>query len=226
MQQLYRTPFSRAYWKTAARELGNVRMWVLAALLTAIRIALKSIRLPIAENLYIGIGFLPNALGSMIYGPVLAIFSAIVSDTLGALLFPAGPYFPPFALVEILGSVLFALFLYRAPLRVWRVAFSKLMVNIVCNILLTPIMLGWMQGSAAQLLALPRIIKNVLLFPAEAVLLVLLLDAMIVPLKQMRVIPAEQARLTLTRKHFVMLGALLVIAALCVLAYYQYELRR
>lgn len=220
--QTFRTPFSRAYWRCATAELKNVRMWVLAALLTAIRIALKSVRIPIIENLYISAGFLPNALGSMIYGPVMAILSAFVSDTLGALLFPIGPYFPPFALVEIMGSLLFALFLYHTPVSVWRVAASKLSVNVVCNIYLTPLILRWMQGAAASITSLPRIAKNVLLFPLEAALLVILLDAMLPSLKHMRLIPAAQARLSLTKRHFLLLGALFVLALLSVGAYYYF----
>lgn len=217
---LYRTPFSRAYWRDATSQLKNTRMWVLAALITAIRIALKSVRIPIMENLFITVGFLPNALGSMIYGPVLGLLAGFVSDTIGALLFPAGAYFPPFALVEMMGSFLFALFLWRAPLRVPRVALSKLAVNVVCNLLMTPLFLAWMQGSAAQLTALPRIAKNVLMFPLEAALLALLLDAMLPVLRRMRLVPDVQARLTLTPRHFVMLGALLVLAAAFVFAYY------
>lgn len=220
--QTFRSPFSRAYWRCAMAETRNVRMWVFAAMITAIRIALKSVRIPIMENLYLSIGFLPNAVGSMIYGPVLAVLSAIVSDTLGALLFPIGAYFPPFALVEISGSLLFALFLYRAPVAIWRVALSKLSVNLVCNVLLTPIFLGMMQGSAVVITSLPRIIKNVALFPVEAALLVVLIDAMLPALKQLRLIPSDQLRLTFTRKHFFMLGVLLVLAAVCVYLYYRY----
>lgn len=219
--QLYRNPFSRAYWRSATLEMKNLRMWIFAALITAIRIALKSVRIPIMENLYITAGFLPNALGSMIYGPVLALITGFVSDTIGALLFPAGAYFPPFALVEMLGSFLFAIFLYRAPLTVWRAAASKLSVNILCNIILTPIFLAMMQGKAAVLTSLPRIAKNVLMFPLEAVLLVLLIDAMLPALKSLGLLPPEQAKLTLTARHFWMLGILLVVAAAFVFVYYR-----
>lgn len=220
--QVFRSPFGRAYWKQAFSEMKNTRMWVLAALLTAIRIALKSVRLPIMENLYITVGFLPNAVGSMIYGPVIGIFAGLVSDTLGALLFPAGPYFPPFALVEMLGSLLFALFLYRAPLSISRVALSKLSVNLLCNVLLTPIFLGWMQGRAVVITSLPRIAKNVLLFPLEAVLLVVLIDALLPALRQMHVIPLEQEKLRLTGRHIALLAVLFVVSALCVYFYYRF----
>lgn len=219
--QTFRMPFSRAYWRTAAGELKSPRMWVPAALLVAIRIALKSVRIPLMENLYISVGFLPNALGSMIYGPVLALLTGFISDTLGALLFPVGAYFPPFAVVEVLGSLLFALFLYRAPVTVWRVAASKLSVNVVFNILLTPLLLAWMQGQAAILTSLPRIAKNLLLFPLESVLLAVLLNAMLIPLKRMGLIPPEQARMTLTARHFLMFALLLVVAAATVYIYYR-----
>lgn len=221
--QTFRTPFSRAYWRLATLELKNTRMWILAALITAIRIALKSVRIPIMENLYITMGFLPNALGSLIYGPILAILSAIVSDTLGALLFPVGAYFPPFALVEIMGSLIFALFLYRAPITIWRVAASKLCVNIICNILLTPIFLSWMGGTALALLSTPRIIKNMVLFPVEAILLTLLIDAMLPALKQLHLIPIEQVKLTLTPRHFVMLGVMFVLSAFVLFVFYSYN---
>ena len=219
--QTFRTPFSRAYWRAATTELKDPHMWVLAALLIAVRIALKSVRIPLMENLYIGVGFLPNALGSMIYGPALALLAGFVSDTLGALLFPVGAYFPPFAVVEILGSLLFALFLYRAPVTIFRVAASKLSVNVLCNILLTPLLLAWMQGQAAILTSLPRIAKNLLLFPLESVLLVVLLNAMLSPLKRMELIPSQQARMNLTARHFIMFALLLVIAIAAVGIYYR-----
>lgn len=163
--QFFVTPFSRAYWRTAARELKSTRMLSLAALVIALRVALKSVVIPVGESLYISVAFLPNALGSMVYGPVVALIGGAASDVLGALLFPKGPFFPPFTLVEMLGSLLFALFLYRAPLRFWRIALSKLSVNLFCNILLTPLFLAWMYGRAVVLTSLPRIAKNVLLFP-------------------------------------------------------------
>lgn len=217
--QTFRTPFSRAYWHQATLELKDLRMLLFAALITAIRIALKSLRIPIMENLYITIGFLPNALGSMIYGPVLGLLTGLVSDTLGALLFPIGAYFPPFALVEMTGSLLFALFLYRAPVRIWRVAASKLSVNVLCNILMTPIILSWMQGSAAALYSLPRIAKNVLLLPLETVLLVLLIDAMLPFLRRLRLVPSDPDRLKLTGKHLLLLAGLFLVAAFSVFLY-------
>ena len=217
--QRYRTPFSAMYWREAAKETHNTTMWLFAALVTAMRIALKAVRIPLMQDLFITFGFLPNALGSMVYGPVLALLSAIVSDTVGALAFPVGPYFPPFALVEIMGSVIFAMFLYRAPVKIWRVAASKLTVSVLCNLFLTPIFLSWMSGNAAKIIVLPRIAKNVAMFPLESVMLVLLIDALLPALRRLGLVPQERARLSLTACHFIMLGGMTAIAAACVFAY-------
>lgn len=173
----FRTPFSREYWRSALLEMRDVRMLALAALLVAMRVALKSVMIPIADNLFISVGFLPNALGAMLCGPYLALMSGAASDILGWLLFPKGAFFPLFTVVEMLGSLLFALFLYGAKPTILRVALSKLSVNVICNILLTPIFLSMMYGKAIQVYLVTRIAKNLLLLPVEAALLYLLLRA-------------------------------------------------
>ena len=95
----FRTPFSRDYWRTACAELKSTRMLVLTALLVAVRVALKSVAIPVGESLYITVGFFINAVGSMVYGPVLGFLSGTVCDLLGCLLFPKGPYFFPFTVI-------------------------------------------------------------------------------------------------------------------------------
>ncbi len=64
-----------------------------------------------------------------------------------------------------------------ARLCVWRAAAAKLSVNVVCNILLTPVLLSWMYGQAIRVYLATRVVKNLLLFPLEAALLYLLLRA-------------------------------------------------
>ena len=218
--QSFRTPFSRAYWRAAAHELRSTRMLVWAALIVAIRVVVKSIYIPVGENLNIMVNFLPNALGSMVFGPVVALLAGAVSDLLGALLFPRGPLFLPFTLVEMVGSFLFAIFLYRAPMKFWRVAMSKLSVNVLCNILLTPLFLAWMNGRAVVLTSIPRIAKNLLLFPLEALLLTLFLGAMLPVLKRMGLTASRQTPVKLSARHYVLLAALTVVSIAAVLTYY------
>ena len=102
---LYKSPFSKQYWKDAAAELKDPRMLVITALMIALRIALKPLAIPLGPQLSIQTATLATALGCMIYGPVMAIPAAIISDTVGFMIFPTGDYFLPFVLTEIAGSV-------------------------------------------------------------------------------------------------------------------------
>ena len=81
-RKYFRTPFSAAYWEQAFSELKNTRALVFAALILALRIAMKPLKIPIAADVNITFGFIFNALGSMVYGPVVALLSGAVSDTL------------------------------------------------------------------------------------------------------------------------------------------------
>lgn len=218
--KLFKTPFSREYWKCAYEDLKNVRMLVIAALIVALRVALKSVQIPVGESLNITVGFFANALGSMIYGPILALLSGMVSDLLGCLLFPQGAFFPPFTVIEMLGSFIFALFLYRARLTPVRIILSKLFVNLICNILLTPICLSWMYGKAVMVYLVPRIAKNLCLFPIEGVLLTLFLGAMIPILEKIGIHCGAQDSLKITKKHIALLIALFAFAVAVVVLYY------
>ena len=207
----YQTPFSRDYWRDACAELKSTRMLVLTALLVAVRVALKSLSIPVGESLYITVGFFVNAVGSMVYGPVL-----------GCLLFPKGAFFLPFTLIEGLGSLAYALFFYRAKLSPIRIFAAKLTVNVTLNIILTPLTLSWMYGKSVMVYLLPRIAKNLLIFPLEAVLLMLFMGVMLPVLRRLGLPVGEQPELKLTKRHIVALAFMFLIAIAAVLAYYRF----
>jgi ECF transporter S component (folate family) len=180
---LYKSPFSKAYWRDAAAELKDTRMLVFAALMIALRVALKSVSIEIMPQVRINTAFFINALGAMTFGPVVAIVAAAVSDTLGCLLVPTGVYFFPFIFEEIGGSLIFALFLYRAKVTPTRVILSRFCIDFFINIVMNaPIM--WLYykmvlGKSYLMFQLPQILKNLFMFPIESVLLTLFLAAVI-----------------------------------------------
>ena len=104
---LYAHPFSKAYWRDAAAEMKDTKMLVITALMIALRIALKPFAIYIGPQMAIQTATLATALGAMVFGPVVAAVSALVSDVLGVLI-SGDVYFPPFALTEIAGSMIFA----------------------------------------------------------------------------------------------------------------------
>lgn len=91
---IFSHPFCPEFWRCAAGEFKNWRMLVFAAVIIAMRIAVKAVKIVIIPGaLNFGFDFIVNSAGSMIYGPLVGLLVGAVSDTIGAVLFPTGAYF-------------------------------------------------------------------------------------------------------------------------------------
>ncbi len=231
---LYAHPFSKAYWVDAANELKNTKILVIAALLIALRVALKGLVIPVAPNLNINIAApLINALGAMIFGPVVAGLAACVSDTLGCILFPMGPYFFPCMFVEVAGSMLFAMFFYRAKITATRVILARFSMDLLVNICLNSAIMCWyyqvIMGKSYVVMILPAVIKNLCMFPIEAFILALFL-AIIIPVTYRMGLTfdssADKNSLKFNTKQFMLLLALFAVGVSCVVAYLPYHYDR
>ncbi len=226
-RKLFTTPFSAEYWQLSLKEMKSVKVLVIAALLTALRIAIKSAKIPIGPDLTVTFGFVVNALGSMIYGPVMAAITSAVSDILGAVIFPSGAFFFPFTLVEVLGGVLFALFYYRAEITTVRVVWGRFAVTAICNLILNPIALYYyytfLMGKSYAIFSLPRIIKNLALFPVQSLILVLFFNAMLPITNRMKLTHTGDVKLAIKKKEIVMIVLLTLVSALAVAGYYLYN---
>ena len=226
---LYPHPFSGAYWKDAAAELKDTRMLVFAALMIALRLAMKLIAVPLAPGLKINTAFIANAIGAMVFGPVMAALCAVVTDILGYLMNPEGVYFVPFILTEVAGSVIFALFLYRARVTPVRVMLSRFCICLFVNVLLqTPIMLWYYSlymSGASYVLTIPGIVKNLYMFPIESVVLTLILSV-IVPITNRLGLTygssGEKSLLKFTKKQVALLAILFAVGAASVWGYLTY----
>ncbi|MCQ2354749.1 MAG: folate family ECF transporter S component [Clostridia bacterium] len=222
--------FSREYWSTAASEMKSTRSLVFAALIVALRVTVKLFKIPLAAGLELSFDCYVNALGSIVYGPLMGLMVGAVSDTVGCAVEGFAGYFLPFILVEMSSSFIFGLFLWRRELTVTRTISAKFSVNLFCNIILTSIFVKWSMyfftgadaAEAYNIINLVRVVKNLVLFPLEGVLIIMVLSAFLPALKSLNIIPKEQDKLVLTKKHiiFVIVCALLSVAL--VLFYFFY----
>lgn len=220
--------FSAAYWRQAAALFRSTHMLVFAACIIALRVAVKAARIPLAANLSLTFDCYVNSLGSIVYGPVMALVVGAVSDTLGCLLFPSanGPYFPPFILVEMSSSFLFALFFWKRKLTIPRILTAKFTVNMVCNVCLTSLFVKWSyyvfygieKAQAYAIINLSRIVKNLVLFPLESIAIALVLSAALPALRTLRLLPPQE-QLRPTWKHYVLIAALTLLSVGLVLFY-------
>ena len=78
--------FSHAYFKEAAKVFKDARKLAFAAVICALRVAVKSLSLQIAPGVYLSFDCYVNALGSLVYGPLMALCVGAVSDTIGGVM--------------------------------------------------------------------------------------------------------------------------------------------
>ena len=159
----------------AVRELHDPRTLATAAVLSAVHLVLNQFTIPVSQLLEVGFDFLAVAAIGYLCGPWVAGLSGIVTDLLGYVLRPNGPYFPGWTLSAILVGVLYGLWLYRRPIKLWRVVLCKLNMVLLFNFLLTPLWLHITYGQSFVVLSSLRLVKNVIKFPLDILLLMLVL---------------------------------------------------
>ena len=176
---LYRSPFSGGYWKAAQKQLHHLPSLVLAALFVALRVAISTVRVPVAVNLNIMFSFLVASGGSMICGPILGVMSGFVSDVLGYLCHPDGAFFIGYTISEMLGALVYALFLYRARISVVRIFLCRSIVNVFINVGLGCLWSQMLYGKGYLYYLAKSIVKNAIMLPIEVVMMIVVLQAII-----------------------------------------------
>ena len=215
--------------------MKDTRMLVITALMIALRVALKPLAIPLGPQLSIQTAMLATALGAMIFGPVVAIPAAIISDTVGFMLYPTGDYFLPFVLTEIASTMFYALFLYRAKVTPTRVMLSRFCICFFVNVVLQQFIYAWWyvyignpeeaKESILGIMTLSRILKNVAMFPLESVVLTLFLKFLLPVTRRMKVAYNPESEMRFTKKQIVTLVCLTLVGALSATGYlaYRYE---
>ena len=195
---LYKTPFSRAYWKDAVSDFHSLRSLIFAALMIAACMALG--RIPSFQIMpgvkLVSWGYLARSLCGLVCGPVTGIVFGVAEDTLGFFLFPTGePYFPGYALNTALGVLIYALFLYRAQVSVLRIFLAKLCNNVLVNIVLSSLWASIWSDGGFLLIAGTKVITNFIRLPFEVLILTALYAAILPILHRTGFLPDQTGRL-------------------------------
>ena len=192
---LYPHPFSGAYWRSAARELKDLRKLTFAALMIALCVVLSHIpAIHLPGDTQIQWTFMAKATAGWVCGPVLGMLFAVAEDTLSFFLTGGAgtPYFPGYTLTTVLGLLTYAAFFYRARPTVGRIIGAKFCIN-VQNVVLGSLWSAILTGKGWLVIAPIRAAKNAILLPAEILVLILLFHALAPVLYHMHLIPWKPA---------------------------------
>ena len=163
-------------FKRSFKELKSIQTITMTGMLIAISVVLVFFfNVSISKVLRISFSFLPLAVGSMLYGPAVGGIMGAVSDILGYVIKPAGPFFLGFTFNKLLTGVLYGIFLYKRPVKLIRVISVSAIITVVVNLLVNPLWLSIMYGDAYIVLLTGRIVKNLVMFPINTALLLFVL---------------------------------------------------
>ncbi|MBP3891805.1 MAG: folate family ECF transporter S component [Solobacterium sp.] len=163
-----------ARFKSSAQKLKSTKYLALMATTIAMKVILSLLpfaRIPISQNLRISFGYLIVAVEAAILGPVAGMLSAAITDNVEFMLAPDGIYFPGYTLSAMLGSLVYALFLYERKVSVPRLIGAKVIVNLFVNVLLGSLWTSMMYSKGYIYYFMRSITKNVLMLPIEITLL-------------------------------------------------------
>lgn len=187
--------FSKSYWRSAALELRSLRRLVFAALIAAITIVIGGLFIPVGENLRIYFTFLTCSVGCAIYGPLMGLLVGAATDTLNFIIFGGGAYFPGYLISEMLGNLIYALFLYRKRITVARLAGAKLIINVFVNIFLGSVWSAMLYSKGFYYYLGQSVIKNLVLLPVEIAVMAALFRLLIPRLSKLgALVPHDATR--------------------------------
>lgn len=149
----------------------NTSNLVLISLFIAMNIIFSKFLAINMDFLRIGFGFVPTAFCSMLFGPLIGGIAAIISDIIGAFLFPTGAFFPGFSISSLLTGIVYGIFLYKKPKSVFRLTLTVFIICLIINLGLNTLWISMLYGKAFMVLLVPRILKEFIMIPIQVVVL-------------------------------------------------------
>jgi ECF transporter S component (folate family) len=141
------------------------------ALLVALSVILKRFLGYNDKVLSVSFGFVPIAVAGMLFGVPGGLIAAMLSDVIGALLFPSGLFNPGFTLVAALSGLSYGYFLSKPSASKQRIILCQALITLFAHLLLNTLLLVPIIGKGFFAILPLRALKNLLFFPVEVFIL-------------------------------------------------------
>ena len=182
-------------FRESAKEMTTVRGVCVMGMLVALHFVLSAAAtIPVGPMIEISFSFIALAAVGMLIGPTAGAFAGLVTNILKFMFANkvGGAFHFGFTFVEIMAGLIFGIFLYRAKISkpeftkenfreaavlVLRIAACRLCGVVICNLLLRTYFLSDLYGVSFALLLPERLLKNAVQYPADVVLMCIILPA-------------------------------------------------
>ncbi len=159
-------------------KFRNVRLIALVGMLTAVAIVLGFFKIVLSPVLEIRFVHFALAAAGYLFGPAVGLLVGVLSDIGGYLVRPTGPFFGGFTLSAALSGVIYALFLHRKKISIYRCFAAEGLKTLLVGILLNTWWLSLLYKNPFTVVLFARLPKELVMFPVNSILLFLLLQAL------------------------------------------------
>ena len=153
--------------KTKRFKNNTVKLAMLA-LLIALQVVLSRFLSINLQFLKIGFSFVPLMFAGYLYGASGGVIVAVVSDLIGATLFPSGAFFPGFTVTAALSGFIYGI-AFGEKCTTAKLAVSVITEQIVCGLLLNTLWLSILYHSSFAALLATRVWQVLVMIFVELV---------------------------------------------------------
>lgn len=160
------------------KELTLTQNIVICGMMAALAIVLNyTTSIYITDNIRIGFSGIPNRIVDFLMGPAVGGLFGAALDILKFFTKP-GPYsfFPGYTLTAIMGGLIYGSILYKRPVSLKRILFAEFLAKVFLNCGLNTLWGYMMTNKGFWAILSGKIIKNVIMWPIDSILLLFFLQ--------------------------------------------------
>lgn len=150
----------------------SVSLSIILTRILSIRIALGNV-----EGIRIGFGALPIVITGIFFGPAAGGLVGMLSDIVGYLINPVGPYMPHFTLTSALTGIIPALVLRVLPeprLVPWKLGLALAVTQVVTSVIMVPYFLNTLFALPLSITVPTKLVSTVITVPMYSTVIHLL----------------------------------------------------
>lgn len=162
----------KQFYLDSMNQLKVTQNLVICGLMAALAVVLSYVA-SIDVGPYIRIGFsgIPNRIIEFLFGPIVGSIFGGMLDILKYLVKPNGAFFFGFTFDAMLAGVIYGSFLYKKPVKLWRIALAEFLAKLIVNCGFNTLWICVLYGKGFFALLPARILKNAIMLPLDTAIL-------------------------------------------------------
>lgn len=157
-------------------EFKKTKNLVLCAIMVALAMVLGfATTVTIGPFIKVGFSGIPGRVVDFLFGPIVGGIFGGTLDVLNYFIKPTGPFFIGFTISEIVSGVIYGFLLYKKPVKISRIAIAGLLDKAIVNCGLNTLWLSILYGKGFMVLLSARIIKNLIMWPIDCLIIFIIL---------------------------------------------------